>query len=119
MTEDRREQERFSLGLQAKLTFRHVSEPSPVMEMVAANISSGGAFLQTVHDIPLAAKVLVEFLLDLDDLYRLKFILSTDDLRRLDTPKIWVKATAFVIRREAKGIAVIFAKDYQLSALER
>jgi len=118
MSKERREQERFFLGLQAKLTFRHHTEAAPVMTVVAANISAGGAFLQTDHDIALAAKVQVEFLINLDDLRRLKFILPADKLRKLDSRDFWIKTTGIVLRKESDGIGVIFTKDYQLSSLE-
>ena len=73
---ERREQERFSLEIQAKISYRHAEEQAPVIESVAANISSGGAFLTTAHSFPVAAKIAMEFLVTIEDLKKLKFILS-------------------------------------------
>lgn len=115
--QEKREQERFTLNLQARITYRHAGEGAPVVDTVAANISSGGAFLETSHPFPMAAKVEIEFHISVNDLYRLKFILSPESLRRLTGRNLWVKATGVVIRRAPDGIAVIFDTDYQLSPL--
>jgi PilZ domain len=117
MPSDKRRQERFSLDLQAKITYRHLAEQQPLIDTVAANISAGGAFLKTTQPFPLAAKVRVEFLLDLEDLKRLKFILSLDSLKNLENNKVWVAATAIVIRCQADGIGIIFDTDYQATSL--
>lgn len=117
MSSERREQERFSLNLQAKISYRHSPEQSPVIDTVAANISSGGAFLQTDHQFPMAAKVKVEFLLSVEDLKRLKFILSMESLRQLTGGSIWVNATGIVIRKTDDGVGIIFDTDYRLSPM--
>ncbi len=87
MSIERREQQRFSLNLQARISYRHVEDQSPVIDTVAANISSGGAFLQTAHKFPMAAKVTVEFYLNFDDLKKLRFILSMESLKQLERQK--------------------------------
>ncbi len=116
MSQEKRQQERFTLNLQARVTSRHTSE-APVVETVAANISAGGAFLKTSHPFPMAAKVGIEFYLSVEDLEKLKFILSVESMRQLTSQNIWVKATGIVIRQETDGIAVIFDTDYQLHPL--
>ena len=117
MPSEKRRQERFSLNLEAQLTYRHHPGEQPLIDTVAANISAGGAFLKTSHPFPLAAKVRVEFLLDLENLRRLKFIVSQDVLKTLENNRVRVAASAIVIRREADGVGIIFDTDYQLSAL--
>jgi len=117
MSREKRNQERFSLNLEAKISYRHSPQDQPRIETVAANISSGGAFLETTHDFPLAAKVRVEFFLDVDDLRRLKFILSVDSLKNLVGNKVWVAASGIVIRRQAEGVGIIFDTDYQVTAM--
>ena len=117
MPQEKRIQERFSLNLQAKISYRHGPQDQPRIETVAANISAGGAFLETTHDFPLAAKVRVEFFLDVDDLRRLKFILSVDSLKNLVGNKVWVAASGIVIRRQAEGVGIIFDTDYQVTPL--
>ena len=118
MSIERREQKRFSLNLQAKISYRHVEDQSPVIDSVAANISSGGAFVQTTHKFPMAAKVKVEFHLSFDDLKRLRFILSMEGLKQLTGKNFWVSANGIVIRQEASGVGIIFDTDYQLTPME-
>ncbi len=117
MPRDKRTQERFSLNLQARISYRHSEDQLPVIDTVAANISAGGAFLKTSHPFPMAAKVQVEFLLSFDDVKRLKFILSMESLKKLSGTKTWVSATAIVIRREALGVGIIFDTDYQFTPM--
>ena len=118
-TNNRRLQERFTLDLQAKLTAAADSSGEKVEdETTAANISSGGAFLTTQFNIPLATRVYVEFLVDLEQLRKLRFVLSADSLKKLTGQDIWVKATGVVIRLEDKGIAIIFDQDYQLTPMD-
>lgn len=115
---ERREQKRFSLDLQAKISYRHVENQSLVLDTVAANISSGGAFIQTAHNFPMAAKVKIEFYLSLADLKKLRFILSMESLRQLTDQNIWVVAHGIVIRRESDGVGILFDTDYQLTPMQ-
>ena len=113
--EERRIQQRFFLEIQAKLS---LEDRSVVEETTAANISSGGAFIRTSLKPHLASKVFIEFLVELDDLKNLRFILSTESLKTLSGKKIWVSASGIVIRLEDDGIGIIFDQDYQLTPLE-
>lgn len=119
MIENHRSAERFSLQLEAKITHRHLEE-SPVIKTVVANISSGGAYIHTTHQFPVASKIQVEFLVDLESLQKLKFILSMDSLKSLANAQgksLWVTTTAVVLRRDEEGIAIIFDKNYTVTAL--
>ena len=119
MSEERREQERFFLNLQAKVTARFTEDSATeVIETLAANISSGGAFLRTEQPLPMASRVQVEFLLSLADLKKLKFILSVQTLRQLTGDQVWVIATGVVIRQEEDGVGVIFDQNYQLTPMQ-
>lgn len=116
---DRRTQQRFSLDLKAKLTTDAGSSRKMISEeTMATNISAGGAFVATKHQIPLASKVYLEFLVDYEQLTKLRFILSLESLKSFTGKKIWVKATGIVIRQEEQGIGIIFDQDYQLSPME-
>lgn len=119
MTDERRIQQRFFLNMQAKISSSFLDPASAdSLETVAANISSGGAFLQIDTQLPLASKVKVEFLLSIDDLKKLKFILSVDTLRKFSgQQQVWVEATGIVIRQEENGVAVIFDQNYQLTPM--
>jgi len=118
MVNERREQERFSLNLNAKVSYRNSSKESSVIEMTAADISSGGAFLKTKHPFPMASKIQIEFNLAYEDLKKLKFILSMETLKQLSGKKIWISATGIVIRQEKNGVAIIFDTDYQLTPMK-
>jgi c-di-GMP-binding flagellar brake protein YcgR len=117
MSSERREQERFSINMDAKIAYRHAEDQSEVIDTVAANISSGGAFLTTSHPFPLATKVQVEFYLSTDELKKLKFILSVDSLKQLKENHLWVTAKGIVIRQEENGVGVIFDTDYQFTPM--
>jgi hypothetical protein len=117
MPSDKRAQERFSLNLQARISYRHNEDQLPVIDTVAANISAGGAFLKTPHPFPMATKVKVEFLLSFDDVKRLKFILSVESLKKHTGKNLWISASAIVIRREADGVGIIFDTDYQFTPM--
>jgi hypothetical protein len=117
MPQEKREQERFTLNLHARISYRHSEEKSPVIETVAANIAAGGAFLKTAHPFPMAAKILVEFFLSVDDLKKLRFILSLESLKQVIGRNLWVRASGIVIRRETDGIGIIFDTDYQLTPI--
>ena len=117
MSIERREQQRFSLNLQARISYRHVEDQSPVIDTVAANISSGGAFLQTTHKFPMAAKITVEFCLGFEDLKKLRFILSMESLKQLSDKNVRVCANGIVIRQEKDGVGIIFDTNYQLTPM--
>lgn len=117
--ENQRNAERFSLQVEAKVTQRH-SESPPVITTVAANISNGGAYLETTHPFPIASKIQVEFFLDIESLKKLKFILSVDSLKtlaRADNKSLWITTTAVVLRQDDKGIAIVFDTNYTLTSL--
>ncbi len=120
MTEEHRTKERFLLNLDARVAYSFVGKPSSekLQETVAANISASGAFLRLDATLPLASKVLIEFDLSLDDLKKLKFILSWDSLKNCSGRQVRVKATGVVIRQENDGVAVIFDQDHQLIPLQ-
>jgi hypothetical protein len=116
---ERRQQQRFSLDLQVKLwAATETGEDLFHQETTAANISSGGAFIRTDHKLPIAGTVHLEFFLALEDLEKLRFILSVESLRACKGKRVWVKATGVVIRVEEKGVGIIFDTDYQISPMQ-
>jgi len=116
---DRRLEERYFLQIDVRLSADEDSAGNPVQEqLTATNISSGGAFLTTPVKMPLASKVYLEFLVDYDQLKKLRFILSLDSLKKFTGRKIWVKATGIVIRTEEEGFAIIFDEYYQLTPMD-
>ncbi|PHR26083.1 MAG: hypothetical protein COA36_13035 [Desulfotalea sp.] len=117
MSTNRRDQERFSLKIQAKISYRHAKDQVPNIDTVAANISSGGAFLTTEHLFPLASKVSIKFYLKVADLQKLKFILSMDSLKQIQGEHTWITATGIVIRQTPTGVGIIFDTDYQITPI--
>jgi c-di-GMP-binding flagellar brake protein YcgR len=118
-SQERRQQQRFSLDLQVKITAEtETGECLFHEETIAANISSGGAFILTNRKLPIAGTVQLEFLLALEDLQKLRFILSVESLRACKGKQVWVRATGVVIRVEDKGVGIIFDTDYQISPMQ-
>jgi len=119
MADEKRIQQRFTLNLQAKMTYSFDdSSNGESISTVAANISSSGAFLETDRQLPLSSRVNLEFILVFEDLKKLKVVASVDILRKLAQGKqVWVQATGVVIRQDPNGVAVIFDQNYQLSPM--
>lgn len=117
--DERRVYERFSMRIQTKVTAETLSGKTPMMEFLTANISAGGAFIETNHPLPLVSKVRLEFLLSLEDLQTLKFILSLETLRNWKGKRGWVRASGIVVRCEANGMGIMFDENYQIRPMER
>ena len=114
---EQRLQKRFSMDLPVRVSVERDGEVEVAFEGAIANISSGGAFITTQKPLPVSSRVHLEFLVSLDELKQLKFILSLETLRHFIGRAAWVKATGLVIRHETNGMAIIFDDDYQLSPL--
>ncbi|MBW1636098.1 MAG: PilZ domain-containing protein [Deltaproteobacteria bacterium] len=114
MNTEQRDQKRFFLNLEAKVSYRRTKEDAMTINTVAANISAGGAFLKTLHPFPMAAQIKIDFRMNYDDLKKLKFILSLDSLKQFSGGKVWISATGVVVRQEENGVGIIFDTDYQL-----
>ena len=114
---DQRLQKRFSMDLPVRVSVENGEELTVAFEGVIANISSGGAFISTPKPLPVSSRVHLEFLVSLDELKQLKFILSLETLRHFIGRAAWVKATGVIIRHEDNGMAIIFDDDYQLSPM--
>ena len=114
---EQRLQQRFSLDLPVRVSIETGTELQVAFEGVIANISSGGAFITTPKPLPVSSRVHLEFLVSLEELRQLKFILSLETLRHFVGRAAWVKATGVIIRHESNGMAIIFDDDYQLSPL--
>jgi len=116
--DERRQHERFSMEIQVKMTSETRSGTTPMMEFLTANISSGGAFIETDAPLPLASKVRLEFLLALENLETLKFIVSLETLKAWKGKRVWVSASGIVVRHEEDGMGIMFDENYQISPME-
>jgi len=115
---EQRAHQRYSLQIQCKITAETLSGKTPMMEFLTANISAGGAFVETDTPLPLASKVRVEFLLSLEDLQTLKFVLSLETLKSWKGKRVWISASGIVARHETGGMGIMFDENYQISPME-
>lgn len=100
------------------MTAETLSGKTPMLEFLTANISAGGACIETDRPLPLASKVRLEFLLSLEDLQVLKFILSLETLKAWKGRRVWVRATGIVTRCEADKMGIMFDENYQISPMD-
>lgn len=106
------------MRIQTKMTAETLSGKTPMMEFLTADISAGGAFIETDHPLPLVSKVRLEFLLSLKELQTLKFILSLETLKAWKGTRVWVSASGIVIRCEPNGMGIMFDDNYRISPME-
>ena len=114
---DKRLQQRFSMKLPVRVLTGTETDLKVQFEGIIANISSGGAFIATESPLPVSSRVYLEFLISIEELQKLKFILSLETLRRFKGAPVWAKASGVIIRHESNVMAIIFDDDYQLSPL--
>ncbi|MCK5071326.1 MAG: PilZ domain-containing protein [Desulfocapsa sp.] len=112
-----RQHERFSIRIKTKVSAETLSGKTPMMEFKTANISSGGAFIETDTPLPLVSKVRLEFLLSLEDIQSLKFVLSLETLKSWTGNRLWVSATGVVMRCQSDGMGIMFDENYKISAM--
>lgn len=117
MTENRRYQERHFLEVPVKVANKPFSTNPPTVDAILSNISTGGIFVATEQDFPIASKMYLEFSIAFEDLAKLQFILSLESLRRFSGQTVIVQATGIVIRVQKGGSGIIFDQDYMLSPL--
>lgn len=115
--EERRHHERFSMEIQVKMTAETRSGKTPMMEFLTANISAGGAFIETDAPLPLASRVRLEFLLALENLETLKFIVSLETLKAWKGKRVWISASGIVVRHETDGMGIMFDENYQINPM--
>ncbi len=115
---ERRVHRRYSMQIPTKLTAETLSGKTPMLEFLTANISAGGACIETDRPLPLASKVRLEFLLSLEDLQTLKFILSLETLKSWKGKRVWVRATGIVTRSEEGSMGLMFDENYQVSPMD-
>ena len=114
---EQRLNERFSMHLPVRISTQGGGGKEVLFESITANISSGGVFISTTDPLPAACKVYLEFLIDFEDLKKLRFILSLESLQNYQGKPVWVNVSGVVIRHEKDGMAVIYDDDYQLSPI--
>lgn len=118
MISERRHQKRYTLKTNIQVCYQD-KKLQTVKRSMAANISNSGAFLPIEELPPLNSRVAIQFLLELDEVQKLRFVLSLASLKELSRNKrVWVTTNAHVIRHEQDGVAVIFAENYSTTPLQ-
>ncbi len=102
--EKRRRKERFTIELPVKLEIAAMQEKLS-FNLVTKNISANGAYLNMVNPIPEDTKV------------RLTILLINDTVKKSTGFQGLLKVEGKVVRREQTGIAIHFAKKYQLERM--
>ena len=98
---ERRILERFDLRLRTRIS-KKGNPNREVIELVTRNISSGGAFLETDHSLPVGTEFEIEVLLPL----------VKKSGGNVATTSI--KVNGSTIRSDDKGMAVCFDEDYKI-----
>ena len=100
---ERREFERFSLEVPAKLTLTREDGESESAEYVTRNISAGGALIKTDH--PLDDGTLVD----------VRLTLPLDRFKELDSRTVEVRLSGHVVRAEESGSVIGFDRNVKVN----
>ena len=105
--ENLRRLERFSLKLPATIEILSDTEEhdKKVLNLLTANICSGGAFFYTDMPLPEGTSVKIDL------------VLSIDELKKLDGKQAFIKVNGEVIRTELNGRAICFGWDYTIKSV--
>jgi hypothetical protein len=104
--EEKRKLERYSLKLPAWISLTDENGKRRTIEFFTANVSAGGAFIDTNTPLSIGTKV------DID------IFLSINKLEKLGGKKSRIGVTGSVIRTEPTGMALMFDKQFQISPLK-
>lgn len=117
MTQEQRFRDRYTLEIPVKVSKQPFFEQQAFIDATLSNISSGGVFVASDHDFPIASKIYLEFSIPFEDLTKLQFILSVKSLKKFSGTTVNVQASGIVIRVSKYGSGIIFDKDYMLTPL--
>ncbi len=99
---EKRNLERFELKVRARIE----GEPGKdTLDLLTSDICSGGAFFHTDQTLPEGTKVRIDLMLPLDHLKKL--VAEGYD-------QAHIQLTGTVLRKESKGMAVCFNKEYSI-----
>ncbi|PKN24501.1 MAG: hypothetical protein CVU64_22030 [Deltaproteobacteria bacterium HGW-Deltaproteobacteria-21] len=101
---DKRKIERFDLKVPARIEGLGRRKNRDILDLMTSDLCSGGAFFYTNQSLPEGTKVKVDLLLPLGGL---KKLISEYD-------HAYIEVTGTVIRREPRGMAVCFNKNYSI-----
>jgi hypothetical protein len=106
---EKRKLERFDLALPATIRAGgpHSQDKDAITRLLTKNICEGGAYFSTSQPLPEGTDVRVDLILPL----------SGFKLKRIKEDKAQISVDGTVLRSEAKGMAIGFAKGYAMIAL--
>ena len=98
---EKRNYQRFDLGLSGRIIVDG-SGHGEVIDVVAHDVSAGGAFFRTTRPMPVGAHV------------NLVLTVGSKKLEELTGAQGLLKVAGTVARRTVKGMAICFCEDYEL-----
>lgn len=102
----KREMERFSLELPAKISVVGGKEESSSLEATTTDISAGGAFFHTDCPFPVGTEM------------HFDLVLSLDELKKLEGKRASIKLKGAVVRVSEEGMAIAFNEKYEIAPLD-
>jgi hypothetical protein len=104
-----RKMERFNLGIPATIEVVAEGDDSgkKILYVITKNICAGGAFFDTMSQLPNGAQV------------KIRLVLNLGRLRGLKRRRAHLKLSGTVLRSESTGMAIHFDKSYRIIPLNR
>jgi len=102
---ERRKRPRYSLELSSRLHFSGNGRSEEVISLMTGNISSIGAYFRTNSPLPVDTEVSIDFSLQMDS------------FRQGSVREAFMKASGYVIRADARGMAVVFDKTFEIKPI--
>ena len=106
MSKERREMERFDLGLFSRIQVQSGERVPEVMELVTQNVCAGGAYFNTSDPLPSGTRVSLNMMLKVP----VQQNRSSNHLARIEI-------SGKVIRSEESGMAIQFNNSYKIQPL--
>ena len=101
---ERRQHERFDLLLRTTIEVPESSKKN-LSNVLSSNISAGGAYFHTTHPLPEGKRV------------ELKIYVTSERLQNLTGAHMLIKVGGKVVRSSSTGMAICFARDYEMVRL--
>ncbi|MEW6262212.1 MAG: PilZ domain-containing protein [Thermodesulfobacteriota bacterium] len=74
----------------------------PELTLMTRDLCAGGAFFHTDSPLPQGTKVLIDL------------VLSAEDIDKIESDQAFIKLDGHVHRTEDGGMAIVFAKEYDI-----
>lgn len=107
--QEKRKLERFDLKVPARIEGLNKRMSQAILDVMTSDICSGGAFFHTEESLPEGTKVKIDLVLPLRGLRKL--VAEYDHAH--------IRVTGTVIRKDPRGMAICFNKDYSIQPRKR